>query len=135
MKKLLVLGAMEMHVPLIKRAKEMGVYVITVDYIPDNPGHKLADEAYFDSTTDFEAVLSCGKKTIAFYSCGDYKSYVDDQVEKYKEYDILITAYNKKFATIGWVWLANSEIIEKVEKYQANDADNMKALNDILSRI
>ncbi len=88
-----------------------------------------------DLSGDFETVLSCGKKIIAFYSCGDYKSYVDDQVEKYKEYDILITAYNKKFATIGWVWLANSEIIEKVEKYQANDADNMKALNDILSRI
>ena len=88
-----------------------------------------------DLSGDFKAVISCGKKTIAFYSFGDYKSYVDEQVEKYKEYDILITAYNKKFATIGWVWLANSEIIEKVEKYQANDADNMKALNDILSRI
>lgn len=62
MKKLLVLGAMEMHVPLIKRAKEMGVYVITVDYIPENPGHKLADEAYFDSTTDFEAVLELASK-------------------------------------------------------------------------
>lgn len=84
---------------------------------------------------DFEAVLSCGEKTIAFYSCGDYKSYVDEQVEKYKKYDILITAYNKRFATIGRVWLANSEIIEKVEKYEASDADNNRALNDILSRI
>jgi Cdc6-like AAA superfamily ATPase len=88
-----------------------------------------------EGSGDFEAVLLCGEKTIAFYSCGDYKSYVDEQVEKYKEYDILITAYNKRFATIGWVWLANSEIIEKVEKYEANDADNIRALNDILSRI
>ena len=62
MKKLLILGAMEMHVPLIKRAKEMGNYVITVDYIPENPGHKLADEAYFDSTTDLDAVLKLSKK-------------------------------------------------------------------------
>lgn len=62
MKKLLILGAMEMHVPLIKRAKEMGNYVITVDYIPENPGHKLADEAYFDSTTDLDAVLELSKK-------------------------------------------------------------------------
>lgn len=53
---------MEMHVPLIKRAKEMGNYVITVDYIPENPGHKLADEAYFDSTTDLDAVLKLSKK-------------------------------------------------------------------------
>ena len=53
---------MEMHVPLIQRAKEMGNYVITVDYIPENPGHKLADEAYFDSTTDLDAVLKLSKK-------------------------------------------------------------------------
>lgn len=58
MKKLLILGAMEMHVPLIKRAKELGYYVISCDYIPENPGHKLADEAYFDSTTDLNAVLN-----------------------------------------------------------------------------
>ena len=53
---------MEMHVPLIQRAKEMGNYVITVDYIPESPGHKLADEAYFDSTTDLDAVLKLSKK-------------------------------------------------------------------------
>ncbi len=62
MKKLLILGAMEMHVPLIKRAKELGYYVITCDYIPENPGHKLADEAYFDSTTDLNAVLNLATK-------------------------------------------------------------------------
>lgn len=58
MKKLLILGAMEMHVPLILRAKEMGIYTITCDYIPENPGHKIADEAYYDSTTDLNAVLN-----------------------------------------------------------------------------
>ena len=66
MKKLLILGAMEMHVPLIKRAKEMGNYVITVDYIPENPGHNLADEAYYDSTTDLDAVLKLSKKLPRF---------------------------------------------------------------------
>lgn len=62
MKKLLILGAMEMHVPLILRAKELGLYVITCDYIPENPGHKLADEAYYDSTTDLDAVLQLAEK-------------------------------------------------------------------------
>ncbi|MCK9181384.1 MAG: ATP-grasp domain-containing protein [Fibrobacteraceae bacterium] len=61
MKKLLILGAMEMHVPLIKRAKELGIYTITCDYIPENPGHKIADEAHFDSTTDPAAVLRLAK--------------------------------------------------------------------------
>lgn len=62
MKKLLILGAMQMHIPIIKRAKENGIYVITCDYIPENEGHKYADEAYYDSTTDFDAVLKLAKK-------------------------------------------------------------------------
>ena len=48
---------MEMHVPLIKRAKVIENYVITVDYRPEKPGHKLADDAYYDSTTYLYAVL------------------------------------------------------------------------------
>lgn len=51
-----------MHVPIIKRAKERGIHVITCDYIPENEGHKYADEAYYDSTTDLEAVLSLAEK-------------------------------------------------------------------------
>lgn len=35
-----------------------------------------------NNSCDFEAVLSCGKKTIAFYSFGDYRSYVSEHVEK-----------------------------------------------------
>src|SRR5574344_224695 len=62
MKKILILGAMEMHVPLIKRAKELGYYTITCDYLPDNPGHKISDEAHFESTTDKEAVLALARK-------------------------------------------------------------------------
>lgn len=62
MKKILVLGAMAMHVPLINRAKERGLYVITCDYIPDNIGHSYANEPHYESTTDFEAVLSLAHK-------------------------------------------------------------------------
>lgn len=61
-KKLLLLGAMQMHLPIIKRAKERGIYVITCDFIRENEGHKYADEAYYDSTTDLNAVLSLAKK-------------------------------------------------------------------------
>ena len=41
----------------IKEAKRLGYYVITCDYLPDNPGHKFADEYHNVSTTDKEAVL------------------------------------------------------------------------------
>ena len=61
-KKLLLLGAMQMHLPIIKRAKERGIYVITCDFIHDNEGHKYADEAHYDSTTDLNAVLSLAKE-------------------------------------------------------------------------
>jgi len=62
MKKILMLGGSMQQIAVIKRAKEMGFYVITCDYLPDNPGHKFADEYYNVSTTDKEAVLDLAKK-------------------------------------------------------------------------
>lgn len=50
------------QVPSIKKAKEMGLYVITCDYLPDNPGHRYADAYYNVSTTDKEQVLALAKK-------------------------------------------------------------------------
>jgi biotin carboxylase len=47
---------------LIRRAKERGLYVITCDYLPSNPGHRLADEYHDVSTTDREAVLSLARR-------------------------------------------------------------------------
>ncbi len=41
----------------IKEAKRLGYYVITCDYLPENPGHKFADEYYNVSTIDKDAVL------------------------------------------------------------------------------
>jgi len=63
MKKLLVLGAMQMHVPLLKRAKERGIYVLTCDYYKHVEGHKYADEPHYDSTTDLEAVLKLSRES------------------------------------------------------------------------
>lgn len=57
MKKVLLLGGSMQQIPSIKKAKELGLYTITCDYLPDNPGHKLADEYHNVSTTDKEAVL------------------------------------------------------------------------------
>lgn len=57
MKKVLILGGALHQVYIIKKAKEMGLYVITCDYLPENPGHKYADEYYNVSTTEPELVL------------------------------------------------------------------------------
>jgi biotin carboxylase len=56
-KKILFLGGSPYQLPPIKYAKKKGHYIITCDYLPDNPGHKIADEYYNISTTDKEAVL------------------------------------------------------------------------------
>lgn len=45
----------------IKEAKRLGYYVITCDYLPDNPGHRFADEYHNVSTTDKEAVLALAR--------------------------------------------------------------------------
>jgi len=58
MKRILFLGGAPTQIPPIKYALEQGHYVITCDYLPNNPGHKLAHEYHNVSTTDKEAVLA-----------------------------------------------------------------------------
>lgn len=60
-KKLLFLGGIMQQIPAIKKARELGYYVITADYLPDNPGHRFSDEYHNVSTTDCEAMLALAK--------------------------------------------------------------------------
>lgn len=62
MKRILFLGGAPTQIPPLRYAKEQGHYVITCDYLPENPGHKIADEYHNVSTTDKEAVLELAKK-------------------------------------------------------------------------
>lgn len=62
MKKVMMLGGNYYQMTATKAAKEMGYYVISVDYLPDNPAHKYADEYHNVSTTDKEAVLELARK-------------------------------------------------------------------------
>lgn len=62
MKKILFLGGSMQQIPAIRRAKKLGLHVITCDYLPENPGHKYADEYYNVSTTDLDGVLKIAKK-------------------------------------------------------------------------
>lgn len=62
MKKILLLGGGYFQIPSIKKAKDLGYYTITCDYLPNNPGHKYADEYYNVSTTDKESVLKIAEK-------------------------------------------------------------------------
>lgn len=57
-----MLGGSHFQVPAIKHARQAGYHVITADYLPDNPGHKYADEYYNVSTIDENKVLELAKK-------------------------------------------------------------------------
>lgn len=61
-KKLLVLGANNGQVQLIKAAKKEGYYVIACDYTNNNPGLPFVDKHYQVSYLDQEAVLSIAKQ-------------------------------------------------------------------------
>ncbi len=53
-KKLMVLGAGPFQVPGIRKAVELGHYVISVDSVPRNPGHRYAHQSLNCSTTQRE---------------------------------------------------------------------------------
>lgn len=62
MKKIMMLGGNYFQMTATKAAKDLGHYVISVDYLPDNPAHKLADEYHNVSTVDKEAVLKLAQE-------------------------------------------------------------------------
>lgn len=61
-KKLLVLAAGILQVPVIKKAKEMGIYVIAADGDPNAVGLKYADKAIVVNITSEEDVLKVARK-------------------------------------------------------------------------
>lgn len=62
MKKLMILGGSRYALPVIRAAHELGIYVITCDYLPDNIAHKYSDEYCNVSIIDKEKTLEVAKK-------------------------------------------------------------------------
>ena len=62
MKKLMVMGAGIYQVPLIKAAREMGIYTIAVSIPGNYPGFGYADEVLHINTVDSEAVLKAAQE-------------------------------------------------------------------------
>ncbi|MBQ6623430.1 MAG: ATP-grasp domain-containing protein [Mogibacterium sp.] len=57
MKKIMILGAGIYQVPLIKKAKDMGLYTIVLSIPGDYPGFELADKTYYCNTSDKVSAL------------------------------------------------------------------------------
>lgn len=58
----MLLGGLRYLLPVIKSAHDLGVHVITVDYIPDNIAHKYSDEYHNLSIIDKDAVLKLAQE-------------------------------------------------------------------------
>lgn len=61
-KRIMMLGGNYFQMTATLAAKRLGHYVISVDYLPENPAHKFADEYHNVSTIDKEAVLSLARR-------------------------------------------------------------------------
>lgn len=62
MKKLMIMGAGIYQVPLIKKAKEMGIYTIVVSIPGNYPGFALADKVCYENTVDYDKVLEVARR-------------------------------------------------------------------------
>ena len=61
-KKLLILGAGIYQVPLIEKAKRMGLETIVASIPGNYPGFALADKVVYENTVDKEAMLALAKE-------------------------------------------------------------------------
>ena len=62
MKKIMILGAGVYQVPLIKKAKELGLYTIVVSIPGNYPGFALADKVIYENTVDSDAILRIARE-------------------------------------------------------------------------
>lgn len=61
MKKLMILGGSKYIVPVIKQAHELGIFVITCDYLPNNFAHKYSDKYLNISIIDKRKILKAAR--------------------------------------------------------------------------
>lgn len=60
-KHLMILGAGPFQLPAIRKAVELGYRVTTVDYLPDNVGHRHSQQSVNCSTADVECVYQAAR--------------------------------------------------------------------------
>lgn len=101
--KVMILGAGPLQVPAIMELKNMGYYVIAIDYNPEAIGFNYVDKSLVISTVDEEAVLEAARKykpNYVFTSTSDAPvrtaAYVNEQLGN----NIDISYENAKCATI-----------------------------------
>lgn len=60
--KILILGGGFQQLPAIRKAHELGLTVLLVDYLPDAPGRSETDQSFLISTRDKDKILELARK-------------------------------------------------------------------------
>lgn len=60
--KILILGGAYLHNKVVEAARDMGLYTIVIDNVPDSPAKKIADKSYDINVSDVDAVVEMCKK-------------------------------------------------------------------------
>lgn len=98
-KKLLFLGGVQRACAIVRRAQELGVYVVVADYNEGSPAKQIADEGVLISATDVEALT-------------DYcvKNHIDGVTTAYA--DVLLSTCMEVGKRIGKPFYANELMIK-----------------------
>lgn len=141
----LVLGGTAPHVLLVNKLHERGYHVVLVDYLPNPPAKRVADEHVQASTLDKEQVLSIAKErcaSLVISTCIDQANsvccYVAEKIGlphpysyetslyvtnkglmkcRMKEYDVPSSAYilTKSVDTIDWSKISFPCVVKPVD--------------------
>lgn len=121
-KRLLLLGGHALMCHVINKAKELGVYTIVTDYVPNAPAKKIADKSYDISTLDVDALVELAKEENVD---GVFTGYVD----------INLVPCRKVCECLGLPFYATLEQIEqtmnKVNFKQNCRAYDLKVVDDV----
>lgn len=138
MKKILFLGAAQFQIPPIEYALSQNYYVITCDNKPENPGHKLANKSYNQSTLNKEAILKIAEneKIDAIISYGSdismpTVSYVGEKLQlNTPSIDVVETLTNKyKFRSF-----LNESGIQRLENYLCTPQTDLNKIASVLKK-
>ena len=108
MKKLMMLSASIFEIPLIRKAQEIGYYVVTTGYNENAPGHRISDEYVPFDYSDYDGMVRLGHDlqiNAISQGCSDNCA--------------LVAAYmGEKLGLNGHDSLINAEIIHRKDKFK-----------------
>jgi hypothetical protein len=80
---------------------------------------------------DFKCVVSYKDKKVAMYTMGDYPPVFEESVIEFADYDVLVVAYNDKFAKRLEKFIGKFPHYRVIQKTDSNEDDLKAILSEI----